>query len=276
MQLCNPGGVPGPFPPLYRFFFTTKQLLELFPCILSGKMRVGIHGYRDIRVSHNVLQSFRIHSTLSHLGTAGMSAHMRRDIGKLQLIDPIILLHHMVEVVLPVHGNHRLVILIPIEKSCLPVNNRFHFQVLSVIHDIPKSFHHFRRHWHISYTCRCLGRFEGGDHITVANRLTGNMDTLFLEVNITHSQTAELGNSKSCIEQNKESVIVLAEMIIIFYKFQKRFLLFSCDSISRDTVIYNYSVQFKRKWILCKQIVASTRLVWYEWSYSPFHLPVEV
>src|SRR5699024_6576325 len=132
---------------------------------------------------------------------------------------------------------HTLICSLLFEASSLHVNLCFHLPFLSVIHVIPKGFHHFRRHWHISHTCRCLRWFEGGDHITVANQLAGNMDTLFIKVDITHSQTTELGNSKPCIEQNKESFIVLAEMLIIFYKFQKRFFLLSCNSISCCTVI---------------------------------------
>lgn len=51
-------------------------------------MRVGVHRDAVIRVSHDVLQDFRIHSASRHVGAGGVAADVGRDLGKLVLISP--------------------------------------------------------------------------------------------------------------------------------------------------------------------------------------------
>lgn len=53
---------------------------------------------------HQILQCFRIHAGLCHIGTICMSANMRGNIGHLNLIDFIVPADHMIESVFPMHG----------------------------------------------------------------------------------------------------------------------------------------------------------------------------
>ena len=61
---------------------------------------------------------------------------------------------------------------------------------------------------------------------TFALQLMGNRDLLFFQINIRKGQPTELGNAESCIEQNINPVIVLAEMSVALYKRKKKALLF--------------------------------------------------
>lgn len=46
-------------------------------------MSVSIQGDANVRVSHQILQSFGIHTAFGHVGTKRMSANMRCDVGQL-------------------------------------------------------------------------------------------------------------------------------------------------------------------------------------------------
>ena len=57
------------------------DLLQLFPNIFHIKVRIGIKRDADIGMAHYHLKRLRIHTALRHVGTEGMSANMRCDLG---------------------------------------------------------------------------------------------------------------------------------------------------------------------------------------------------
>ena len=80
-------------------------------------MRVDVQCDTDIRVTHDVLQGLRAHAALCHVGTEGVAAYMGCDLWKLNLINAIILVQDMLEIMLPVEGDHRHPVLVQKEKT---------------------------------------------------------------------------------------------------------------------------------------------------------------
>ena len=92
--------------------------------ILKLYMGIGIQSHADIRVPHNVLQRFGVHSALCHIGTKGVAADMGCDFGKLYLVDAVVFVADMLEVVLPVQGDHWHLIFIQKKKSGVAIDHR--------------------------------------------------------------------------------------------------------------------------------------------------------
>ena len=61
-------------------------------------MSIDIKRGSDVRMSHEILKRFRIHPGLRHVGTVGMAAYMRCNLGHLKLVNGIILVHYMLKV----------------------------------------------------------------------------------------------------------------------------------------------------------------------------------
>ena len=59
--------------------------------ILEFDMGIGVQRDAAIRVTHDILQGFGIHAALCHVGTEGMTAHMRGDFRKLNFVDAVVL-----------------------------------------------------------------------------------------------------------------------------------------------------------------------------------------
>ena len=60
--------------------FQVIKPLHLCNCILRFDMRIGIKCHRNVSVSHDILQYFRIHSRLRHIRAKRMSTHMWRNL----------------------------------------------------------------------------------------------------------------------------------------------------------------------------------------------------
>ena len=54
-------------------------------------MGVDVQRHADVRMPHDILQRFGVHTALCHIGAEGMSAHMGRDLRKLYFVDFIVL-----------------------------------------------------------------------------------------------------------------------------------------------------------------------------------------
>ena len=66
---------------LFSGIFQSLHLLKFLFCILKSYMGIHIERHRYIRMPHQILQCFRIHAGLCHIGTICMSANMRSNIG---------------------------------------------------------------------------------------------------------------------------------------------------------------------------------------------------
>lgn len=100
-------------------------------------MRVSVQRDANVRMTHNVLQRFRI-ATVCHVGTKCMPAHMGRYIRHLHFIDLVVLLPDMLHILFPMLGNHRPPIFIQEQEPLIQpplriTDNRLRFQLFTVL-----------------------------------------------------------------------------------------------------------------------------------------------
>ena len=61
---------------MIHFLAVFRHFLDFFPGIIVLQMCVGIQGNTNIRMSHKILQRFRIHTGQCHVGTIGVPAYV--------------------------------------------------------------------------------------------------------------------------------------------------------------------------------------------------------
>ena len=93
-------------------------------------MGVDIHRYADVGMTHDVLQRFGIHSGFCHIGAEGVPAYMRGDLGHLDAVDLVVLLHDVLQVFFPVQGDHWPFILVQKQKADVAVDHGFYFRAI--------------------------------------------------------------------------------------------------------------------------------------------------
>ena len=82
-------------------FLHNSKLCNLCCNIFILNMSISIESYRDIRMSHKILQSLGVHTALCHIGTVSVPANVRRDLGNRLSIYAVILFPYVFEVMLP-------------------------------------------------------------------------------------------------------------------------------------------------------------------------------
>ena len=58
-------------------FLTICYPIYFFLCVIKIHMGVGVQGYTDVCVTHDILQGFRIHPGFCHIRAKGVPAYMR-------------------------------------------------------------------------------------------------------------------------------------------------------------------------------------------------------
>lgn len=81
-----------------------------------------------------------------------MAAYMGCDLRKLNFINAVILVQDMLEIMLPVEGNHRHSVLVQKEKTGIAVDHRLLIWSFPVIYDPPETIHNLLAHRNISFT----------------------------------------------------------------------------------------------------------------------------
>ena len=80
-------------------------------------MGVRVVRHANVRVPHDVLELCGVHPLASHLGAERVTADMRGNLGKLLLVDAIVLAERELEVLLPVHRNLRHTVFVQKQES---------------------------------------------------------------------------------------------------------------------------------------------------------------
>lgn len=132
---------------LFSGIFQSLHLLKFLLSILKFYMGVDIERHSYIRMSHQILQCFRIHAGLCHIGTICMSANMRGNIGHLNLIDFIVPADHMIEPVFPMHGYKWHSILVQKKESRVTIYHFLNLIIWSILNNCSKHLRHFICHW---------------------------------------------------------------------------------------------------------------------------------
>ena len=228
--------------------------------IVKFDVGIGVQRDADIRMTHDILQGFGVHTALCHVGAEGMAAHMGRDFRKLNFVNAVVFLQNMLEVMLPMEGDHRHVVLVQEQKICIPIDHRLVEQLLATCDDPAKAGHHFVAHRHIPLTAFGLGFFDDIGHVPGALQLVIHPDPLVLEVDVRDDQSAEFRYTQACIEQDVDPIVILTEVLVLLYEFQKGPLLGSGDGFPCDTVIDHHCCQRELKWVLADQIVLPRHL----------------
>ena len=155
-------------------------------------MSVSIQGDANVRVSHQILQSFGIHTAFGHVGTKRMSANMRRDVGQLFPIELVVARTDVVEVVFPVHCNGWVSVLVKKEKTAFTVNHRLVLGTRPIFNNAPEAHIHIIRHRNHPLTTAGLGFLYHIPHIHCPLQLMVHIDFPMFQINIGQRQPYEL------------------------------------------------------------------------------------
>jgi len=169
-------------------------------------------------MTHDVLQSFGIHTALCHVGAKCVSARVRCNLWKLNFIYAVILLPDMFKVLFPMQRNHGHLILVQEEESCVPVNHRFLPRLLSVFHNPPETGNNLWTHRDETLTILGLRVLNNILHVVCSLQLMIDPDSFLFEINVPDCQTAEFRNTQASIEQDIDSIIILAVILITLDK----------------------------------------------------------
>lgn len=223
-------------------------------------MGIGVQRDADIRVPHDVLQSFWAHAAARHVGTEGVPAYMGCDLRKLYFINAVVLIQDILEVMLPMEGNHGHPVLVQKQEARIAVDDWLLLRRLSVGDHPAKAFHNLLAHGYIPLTTFGLGVLDDVLHITLALKLVIYPDTLVLEVDVRNGQPAKLGNPQPGIEQDVDSVIVFAVAVILLNELEECPLLRPGNGFSGHAVVDNHGSQLKAKGILADQVILHRHL----------------
>ena len=144
-----------------------------------------------------------------------MAAHMGRDFRKLNFVNAVIFLQNMLEVMLPMEGDHRHVVLVQEQETGVAVDHRFFEQLLSARDDPSETGHDFVAHRHIPLTAFGLGFFDDIGHGPGALQLVIHPDPLVLKVNVRNGQSAEFRYTQARIEQDVDPIVILTEVLVL-------------------------------------------------------------
>ena len=123
-------------------------------------MGVSVQGYTDVCVTHDILQGFRIHPGFCHIRAKGVPAYMRGNFRHLDTVNFIVFLNNMLQILFPVKGNHRHIVFIQKQESCISFHHRFNFWCLAVGNDSAKTRCDSFRHRHIADAFICFWFFN--------------------------------------------------------------------------------------------------------------------
>ena len=80
-------------------------------------------------------------------------------------------------------------------------------------------------------------------------------DFVVFKIKVLNRQSNKLRDAESCLEQDEDTVIILAEMIVVLDKLQKGSLLLPCDRFSGNAVVDHNGIQLKIKGVLIQKVI---------------------
>ena len=166
----------------------------------------------------------------------------------------------MFQVLLPMKGDHWLIVLVEKQKSSISVYHRFYFRCYSIGKNTTETRHNFLAHRHIADTAFRFRSLNYILHLRCSLQLVVYLDTLLVELKIGDRQPAELRDSQPRVKENIDRIVVSAEMLIFLDEFQKITLLLTGNCFSGDGIVYDHRCQFKSKRIFTDQIIIYRQL----------------
>ena len=176
------------------------------------------------------------------------------------LIDTVVLLADMLKILFPMQRNHRAVVFVQKQESGVSLYYRLDLRLLSIFNDTLETRFYFRRHRHHSCAAVRFGIFNHIFHVSRSLELMIHDDFVVFKINVLDRQAHKLRDTKSGLEQDEDTVIILAEMIVVPDKFQKGSLLLPCDRFSGNAVVDHNGIQLKFKGVLIQKVVVHRHL----------------
>ena len=228
--------------------------------IVKFDMGIGVQRDADIRMTHDILQGFGVHTALGHVGAEGMAAYMGRDLRKLNFVNAVVFLQNMLEVMLPMEGDHGHIIFVQKQKAGVSVDHRLFEQLFPIVDDPAEACHHFVAHRDKPFAAFGLSVLNDIGHVPGALQLVIHPDPLVLEVDVRDDQSAEFRYTQACIEQDVDPIVILTEVLVLLNELQEGSFLGSGDGFPCDTVIDHHRCQLELKRVLADQIVLPRHL----------------
>lgn len=140
---------------------------------------------------------------------------MRCNLWHLNLVDFVLLFTDMLKILFPMERNHRSAIFVQKQKYTVSLNHRLNIWIFSIFQNTLKAFFHFWNNRHHSCTTFGFRVFNYIFHISCSLELMSNDDSAIFKIKVTLSQPHKFRNTKSRLEQNKDTVVVFAKMLVI-------------------------------------------------------------
>lgn len=139
--------------------------------VIAG-VGIDVHGDTRIGVTHQVLQTFQVHTGVCHVGAEGMPEYMGCDLRqRLIRMQLLVFLQRPLEVMLNVHGDLGIPILVQQQKPRVSVDDPFLGGFLPVRNDVLQCCHHIVGHGNITATAFGFRLFHIVGVIRLADKL---------------------------------------------------------------------------------------------------------
>ena len=160
----------------------------------------------------------------------------------------------------PVKRNHRLAVLIQIQKAAPAADHWLGFGFRPVDDDALETLVHIVRHGDFPRPAGGFRVLNDVLHVPLALKLVIDTDFAVFHVQVSQGQPYKLRNAKSRLEQDINAVVVPGKVLVTLYKFQKCPFLFSCNRFPCHTVVNNDGGKLKLKRIFAYQIIVHGHL----------------
>ena len=143
-----------------------------------------------------------------------MSADMRGNLGKLLLVDAIVLTERELEVLFPMHRNLRHAVFVQKQESAHPVNDGLGGWVGTLLKDCLEAFLDFLGHGYVSLAAFRFGAFDVVPHIAAPLQLLADADASVFEIEVRFCEAAELRDAQPRVEEDVERFVISRVMLI--------------------------------------------------------------
>ena len=143
-----------------------------------------------------------------HVAAEGSPADMWSNFRHLHLLNLVVLLSDMLKIFLPVKCHHRSSVLIQKQEATVSVHHWLNLWIFPICENILEAFFDFRYHWHHAHTF-CFGILNYIFHISGSLKLMIYDNSVILKINVFLCQPDKLKDTKSCLKQDIDTIMIL-------------------------------------------------------------------
>lgn len=172
---------------LLKFFHS----LQFFPSIIESDICIDIHYNTDFRMTHEVLQSLRIHSRFCHIEAINAPAYMRHNVRHLNPVNIVVQANHVVEPMLPVHCHQGIAVTIVEKKSRISIDYFLRLRWFPILNNGLERLYLILYNGNLLYSYIGLDGFNDVSQITSLLLLVIDIYDSILKANVLKCQTAK-------------------------------------------------------------------------------------